>query len=229
MNFRLFFIFILLNTFSYSQTQTAKYKIGFINQNAKEDLKEKLISKNQKNILIYNRFIRNSEPAYGYLIYNNKQSTYQLENKLQTDDKKIFNFIYNKAGGNSKYFNGFKQFYQTDVTGEESFVYMDKIDWQIKPDKTTINGIKCQLATFNKNEDKVVKVWFSLEHHVPFGPQYYYGLPGLIVRIEDKPFLTQLIEINKTNKNIESFPENIKILTLEEFKSQNNFNDFFKN
>lgn len=59
-----------------------------------------------------------------------------------------------------------------------------KIDWKVTSDKEKVLGYNVQKATANLNGRKWT-AWFAPEIPVQDGPYNFYGLPGLIVKIED--------------------------------------------
>ncbi|PZU83041.1 MAG: GLPGLI family protein [Chryseobacterium sp.] len=60
-----------------------------------------------------------------------------------------------------------------------------KIDWKILPDKEKVGEWNAQKAEANFAGRKWI-AWFSTEIPIQEGPYKFYGLPGLIVKIEDK-------------------------------------------
>ncbi|MDY3316146.1 GLPGLI family protein [Riemerella anatipestifer] len=73
-----------------------------------------------------------------------------------------------------------------DFILEKKFVYKEpvKLDWKIESDKATIENYSTQKATTSFGGRNWV-AWFTTD--IPFadGPYKFYGLPGLIVKIED--------------------------------------------
>lgn len=59
-----------------------------------------------------------------------------------------------------------------------------KIDWKITSDKEKVLGYNVQKATANLNGRKWI-AWFAPEIPLQDGPYHFFGLPGLIVKIED--------------------------------------------
>ncbi|KUJ53078.1 GLPGLI family protein [Chryseobacterium sp. JAH] len=59
-----------------------------------------------------------------------------------------------------------------------------KIDWKITSDKDKVLGYNVQKATASLNGRKWI-AWFAPEIPVQDGPYNFYGLPGLILKIED--------------------------------------------
>lgn len=76
--------------------------------------------------------------------------------------------------------------------------------WKILPDKAKIGDIEVQKATLDFSGRKWI-AWFSPDIPIQDGPYKFHGLPGLIIKIEDK---TQshsftLKETKKLSKNNE--------------------------
>lgn len=70
---------------------------------------------------------------------------------------------------------------QTNMIVEETPV----IKWQILPETQKIENYSCQKATANFG-GRIWEAWFSKELPFPDGPYKFHGLPGLIVKLEDK-------------------------------------------
>lgn len=85
-------------------------------------------------------------------------------------------------------------------------------DWKITNDTASILGYQCKRATaFSSQHKKQFSAWFTADLPFSAGPNSFYGLPGLILKIESedklysciayaisKPtILTQTIAINK--------------------------------
>jgi Protein of unknown function (Porph_ging). len=100
--------------------------------------------------------------------------------------------------GFKKFTNGYFQFYVykdytkekiiiTDYISAAAFLYEDELkpqDWIIKEDTTTILGYSCQKAICSfRGRDW--EAWFTSEIPISEGPYKFYGLPGLIMKLED--------------------------------------------
>ena len=59
---------------------------------------------------------------------------------------------------------------------------------------------KPALFKMNKPEDKVVAVWYTPEIPVSFGPDNYWGLPGLILEVNDGNAILLCTKVTLSNK-----------------------------
>ncbi|MFL9835583.1 GLPGLI family protein [Chryseobacterium terrae] len=95
--------------------------------------------------------------------------------------------------------NWFTNIEQTHMIVEEKPV----IKWNIFPETKKIENYNCQKAT-TKFGGRTWEAWFSKDLPFPDGPYKFYGLPGLIVKLEDKTKSHQFLL--KGNKKL--MPEN---------------------
>lgn len=91
--------------------------------------------------------------------------------------------------------------YCYDKVGPNLYSYSepDKLfDWKIKQEKATIAGYACQRAT-TTFAGRVFEAWFTREVPLSEGPYKFYGLPGLIVKINDTNnfYSFELIKLRK--------------------------------
>jgi GLPGLI family protein len=59
-----------------------------------------------------------------------------------------------------------------------------KLEWKILPDQQKIGEYKVQKATTSFG-GRDWTAWFTTDIPIQDGPYVFYGLPGLIVKIED--------------------------------------------
>lgn len=92
-----------------------------------------------------------------------------------------------------------------DQVGNRNYQYEEKRDefhWNILADTATINGWHCQKATTHYG-GRIWEAWFDPSIAINDGPYTFHGLPGLIIKINDKraqfSFILTAIEM----KNIE--------------------------
>ncbi|MFV0605519.1 MAG: GLPGLI family protein [Niabella sp.] len=87
-------------------------------------------------------------------------------------------------------------------------------NWKTVNESKTINGIACKKATRSLFGRKWV-AWYSSKYPMPFGPYKFFGLPGLILRVEDETqsYIFEIISIiHRERKQPTTVHENIKIM-----------------
>ena len=86
----------------------------------------------------------------------------------------------------TKQYPDFKTYLFTRVSSDSYKIEEDKkLEWKILPDKQKIGAYNAQKATTNFG-GREWTAWFSTDLPFQDGPYKFYGLPGLIVKIEDK-------------------------------------------
>ncbi|MCI3935879.1 GLPGLI family protein [Chryseobacterium aahli] len=86
----------------------------------------------------------------------------------------------------TKQYPDFKTYLFTRVSSDSYKIEEDKKpEWKILPDKQKIGAYNAQKATTNFG-GREWTAWFSTDLPFQDGPYKFYGLPGLIVKIEDK-------------------------------------------
>jgi len=80
---------------------------------------------------------------------------------------------------------------------------LPKIIWKLYPDTITINKIFCQKATCSVNNNHYV-AWYSPNIPIPFAPQIFQGLPGILIKINNIESHSSIImtDIEWPTKNI---------------------------
>ncbi len=71
-------------------------------------------------------------------------------------------------------------FFRTPINYQEKM----NLDWQITKDKEKIENLDCGIAYVNYGGRRF-KTWYALEIPIAEGPYKFFGLPGLIVKMED--------------------------------------------
>lgn len=96
------------------------------------------------------------------------------------------------GGGNGIHYYDKKNnltIFETEMTGKKYFIKSDinKYNWRITTESKTINDFLCYRATatieyddFRGKENHEIEAWFCPEIPFSYGPDIYYGLPGLI-------------------------------------------------
>lgn len=188
---------------------------------------ENPIIKNPESLkgLTENQLLGKTPNQFSYtLIANNLATLYQNDYFLidiNNEEKEYLNTIINEYGDTIKlegtikhnlykdkeklYFtrlNDDKIFFELN-NGEKKYQIIDKKpewNWQIGNDTLTISGYTCKKAISNYMGNNYI-AWFTEEIPISIGPISYYGLPGLILKVETKS--TEVIAYSIKDKNKE--------------------------
>lgn len=97
---------------------------------------------------------------------------------------------------------------------------MPQYNWKLENESTKIGSYTCSKATVNFR-GRSYTAWYTTDVPTPFGPWKFYGLPGLIVKMEssDKSILFQLTKLSLTEKEDIKKPTSGKKITFKEFVS----------
>ena len=75
--------------------------------------------------------------------------------------------------------------------------FFDKPNWQLQEGTDTVAGYDCQKATLNFR-GRNYTAWFTTEIPISEGPWKLFGLPGLILKVEDSEKLFSFVMIGLT-------------------------------
>jgi GLPGLI family protein len=180
-----------------------------------------------------------SIPQVSYeLIVNDSISSFTVINKVYTPD---FNKGAISYGGGSNFYvkkkNNELQSLESTLVFNDSYLKKSTTfttDWKITNESKVINGYICYKAiikreklllkaTNSKNPEikkieKELVAWFCPEFPYSFGPDEFFGLPGIIFEAHHSDgkilFAIDKIEL-KSNKKIKATPK-LKLITEEE-------------
>lgn len=177
------FSFLLVSVMVFSQTNRFFYNYKFVSDSTnKSEVKEAMMLLDiDKNGSVY---MDNEK----YVADSTQNSELQKQLKLNsrnfsittTEKPGIINYKVTKQ------YPDFKTYLFTKVSTDSYKVEEDKKpEWKILPDKQKIGEYNTQKAT-TTYLGRQWTAWFTTD--IPFqdGPHKFYGLPGLIVKIEDK-------------------------------------------
>ncbi len=175
-------LFLLLSVCTHAQINRFFYEYKFIpDSNDKTDVKKEMmlldIDKNGSNYYSRDKFVADStsmadvqkqiKGGSGSINISRRDSPGQVNYKV------------------TKSYPDFKTYLFTRVSMDQYKVREDqKPEWKILPDKQKIGEYNAQKATTTYGGREWI-AWFSTD--IPFqdGPYKFYGLPGLIVKLED--------------------------------------------
>ncbi|NMR32609.1 GLPGLI family protein [Chryseobacterium aquaticum] len=180
---KLYFGLLLGICFSVSAQNRFFYEYKFISDSTdKADVKKEImlldIDKNGSKYYSQDKFIADSI------------SKADLEKQLKQSPNKINISRREKPGQVSykvtKQYPEFKTYLFTGISSDSYKIEEDqKPEWKILPDKQKIGEYNAQKAITNFG-GREWTAWFSTDLPFQDGPYKFYGLPGLIVKIEDK-------------------------------------------
>lgn len=179
--------------------------------------------------------IKNSKELEYQLVIDNYHSIFKgMESKMDNKENE-FKGIARKIGGTNGQFYVNKKdsiFYNKKHFGGEDFkIKIDIKKWEITNEFKFIRNFKCYKAVsqdFVSNSEGVFKfniiAWFCPELPSFFGPAGYFGLPGLILELDNGKTILKAkeIKISKTlEEEIKPFKKGLEI-------SQKEFDEFLE-
>ncbi|MBV8327710.1 GLPGLI family protein [Chryseobacterium sp.] len=216
MKYKMLF-FMFLGVIAHGQINRFFYEYTFIpDSRNKEDVKKEMmlldIDKNGSNYYSHDTFVADSTGKA------------DLEKQLKSGSGSISVNKREKPGQISykvtKQYPDFKTYLFRNISMDKYKIKEDqKPEWKILPDKQKIGEYSTQKATTGFGGREWI-AWFSTDIPLQDGPYKFYGLPGLIVKIEDTTGSHRMTLVgNKTIKipNTEKepqLPENVKITGL---------------
>lgn len=179
------------------------------------------------------------------LQFKGKESFFELEDKVYTDNSKINKSIIKGLVSGGDYYLDLNKdilIQEKSMMGQRFLIrtFPSEHLWEITSEQKEIDGYLCfkalktekltnSLGTF---ENKII-AWFAPSLPYQFGPKNHNSLPGLIVVLHDKKFSFYLDKIN-LNPNLNELSKikkpNGKLITEEEFKKAiSNATENFRN
>ena len=101
------------------------------------------------------------------------------------------------------------------VTEREKQAYQTYLEKTEKSNKTSLLGV------MEEPKDKVVTAWYTPEIPVSLGPANYWGLPGLILEVNEEKIVLLCSKVTLNNKSTFKIkpPSNGKSVTQKEFNA----------
>ncbi|WP_292009655.1 GLPGLI family protein [Chryseobacterium sp.] len=179
----IFLLFVLINTWGIAQTNRFFYEYKFIPDSTnKAEVKKEImlldIDKNGSNYYSYDKFVADSTAKA------------DIERQLKSGSGNININKREKPGAVTfrvtKNYPDFTTYLFRNIGTDRYKIKEDvKPEWKIEPEKAKIGEYNTQKAITSFGGRQWI-AWFTTD--VPFqdGPYKFYGLPGLIIKIEDK-------------------------------------------
>lgn len=140
-----------------------------------------------------------------------------LVNKIQSVTGLFYNNIHNQH-----------RFQQLEVGGREYIIQSEPTEWQITGETKMLAGYMCRKAVSSttstssrtgKSKENELVAWFAPEIPIPFGPEGYGGLPGLILEMSHNRHHYYATKVDLGKKNIEiRKPSKGKLVSQQEYQ-----------
>lgn len=173
---------VILGMFSHAQINRFFYDYKFIpDSNNKEEIKTEMmyldIDKNGSNYYSRTKFVSDSTSRADI-----EKQIKSFSGNISVNRKDNQGLVPFKVTKNYPDFTTY--LFRSIATDQYKIKEDQKPEWKILPDKQKIGEYNTQKATTNFGGREWI-AWFSSD--IPFqdGPYKFYGLPGLIVKIED--------------------------------------------
>ena len=194
-------------------------KLEEVLANADPKILQKLASLDPK---ILQRLTNNLD-VYDYQFFNNRSKYVFWE--LRKKDENLDSGS-PKQSSTSTYKNFTDNVMYAQLDAEKDIVSMDSLatdqPWKIDHTSTKIIlGFSCQKATKTVDGGEET-VWFAPDIPISDGPGHYYGLPGLILQVENKVIVitASKMDTNDAAQWTIEMPEAEKYLSPEEFNKR---------
>ncbi|QMU65174.1 MAG: GLPGLI family protein [Flavobacteriaceae bacterium] len=222
-------ILLLYSSFIFSQQKFS----GIIEYTVKAD-ETFQSNKGKKNLPIFF-----SIPANFVLKFTENESLYQKQNKsmkIENENKIKISFLDLTGGGSGIFYtnrNSRELILKKEAYGEEFLITHKIAEWEITQETKKIGEYTCYKAIrkykdYEKKDSKLsaknskrISAWFTLQIPVPYGPNLYNGLPGLVLEVNFGKIVFKVTKIilNPTKKIVLKKPSGgIKINEIEYYK-----------
>lgn len=213
----LFVIFTFLSTFFNAQNQSFSYEYKFVTDSTARDRIE-------TELMVLNVFSKGSQFYSKPLAEADSMREAEIEKQIKAGNTNIDLTKLALKGKIKHMVEKSYPDYQVNTfvkLGSDEYIVEDsrKQNWKILPEKEKVGEFIAQKATCNF-AGRTWTAWFTTEIPIQDGPYKFYGLPGLIIKLEDltQSHIYELKGIRKLDKNISftSFREKKRITPLIE-------------
>lgn len=233
MKYLVFLLLIVTNVFSQASGDVLyEVKFNLTIEKIDERVKKMKIKPNDEVILALKKRVRNSGKINSKLNFSNSISNYELMKDMKNDVKSGIDILRNSSGGDKLYYTSIlKQecLVQDCKTMDKCYaISKEKPIWKLTQETKLIGKYLCYKAINVNSKNKLKKpiAWYTNEIPLGFGPKDYFGLPGLILELEEAAisFKAKTIVLNPIKNTViksvngEKISEkNFKSLLLKSF------------
>lgn len=232
----LFYLLIYFNCF-FCFSQKNQITIKYSKKINKIESKKNIEDKYKKAISNYKKSIEdNANNLFYNLFIDGYESNFLFANSLSKNDmnNRFLRIASNTGGTKGLFYLNIKDsifINEKEFAGEEFNIIINKKKWTVLNETKNILKYKCFKAeTFDivKNSTGTYKfkvtAWFAPELPSFFGPANYFGLPGLILEVNNSKITLKATEINI--RQIEKM--NLKKLNTGKFYVESEFQNLVK-
>ncbi len=168
---------------TYSQNQRFLYEYQFVRDSTEKD-------KAETEIMLLNVYSKGSQ-FYSREVFESDSimnAEFEKQSKGGNTDINLKGF---QSKGKVRYqveksYPDYSVHFFTHLGADEYMVQESrKLEWKILPEKEKVGQFNSQKATCNY-AGRIWTAWFTTEIPIQDGPHKFHGLPGLIVKLEDK-------------------------------------------
>lgn len=170
--------------------------------------------------------LQNSSDVEFKLMFTSNESIYEFINSMDNEAVKGINLTKIFAGNNSQfYYNKTNQecLSKTVISDEAFLIIREPLKWKLTTKTKIIDKYKCFEAKYLNisGSETDITAWYTPEIPLPFGPERFNGLPGLILELENKTVSFSASKIKLDEKIIKiKRPNDGILITYEEFKNR---------
>jgi GLPGLI family protein len=215
----IFLISVALTTLVHAQVGNAYYK---------KQLASSTDSINNKYMKEALKSLKNRQYK---LAFNKTEAIYDEVKSLDINENQVVEAFVKGISEYSGeiYFNSLKKsvINKKELSGSIFLIEKDEINWVLSKDTLKIDSYICYKATTTRiitnskgTYNLEVTAWYAPEISLPYGPDGYGGLPGLILQLNNNGTITSLkkIEFLSEDENIDiNFSAKGKKVTEDEF------------
>ena len=183
-------------------------------------------------ILDFIKKVNATDTLVNYNLHFNMKESYFFVNQVLLNEYKNVDDFCSKLMVKPRYYvsttDSIHKYYENDEAIGEYVIAMEKeAKWTLTQETKMIGGYLCYKATspfhngsnwFEDNHKLDVTAWYTTKIPIPFGPNGYHGLPGIILELQTliSTIYVKKIDLNLTPEPIVSKLDNYKLITIGE-------------
>ncbi|TXD83898.1 GLPGLI family protein [Subsaximicrobium wynnwilliamsii] len=212
---------------------------GYADYNKKSIVNDSLLKNNDdidpEIVRTIQKASNNLEKTNYRLYFNDLIGKYEKIKSLSSDSESKLSINMSKllSGfiGNSAFYSKKDRIIiiTEEIYGEKILIKtsFDSLNWKLTNDTKIISNLTCYKAKTKKSVEgrsgkKVIEIiaWYAPEINLPYGPDGYGGLPGLIVQLQKENIITFLKKIEFQDEMMKlKLPNKGRVMTETEFNA----------